>query len=189
MKLRNWINHNSLAVTCGALATLVTSMYYLQATMSSPVYKPPTTAYFYDTVTSELFPAKIDDIPPIPTPAGSSLEDHPTGVRAHVFSCTSCADISTRYIAYLETYTDEGREAQILLNRQAMSTATNESIQETSEVDQITRIENGHLVASIQDPKTWFKENSEQGSALVSKAFSQCAPGQFPIQCLPPEDK
>jgi hypothetical protein len=198
MKLRNWINHNSLPVTCGSLAMLVGSLYYLQATMSPPIYKPPTTAFFYDTVTSELFAGKIDDIPPIATPAASYVNDRPAGVRAHVFSCSSCQDVRSRFIGYIENFTEEAREAQIKINLQftqpepahetSSDSASPAEIVMSPNQTLLTALDRGHMVATTSAPDTWINESSEQGSNLIAAAINKCAAGQFPMQCLP-DDK
>lgn len=199
MKLRNWINHNSTVVTCGAMAVLVGALCYLNATMNPTMYVPPTTAYYYDTVKNELFVGKVQEIAPIPTPAGSTVNDEPAGVRAYVFTCSSCGDASSRFVGYLETFTEESRNAQIRMNEQML--ADNQMINNVSDpaanpvgnadpnasLDLMAAYAKGHLIAAAAMPNKWYPEGSIEASELISKILERCPNKQFPTQCMPDE--
>jgi hypothetical protein len=196
MKMRNWINHHSVPVTCGSIAMLVGALCYLNTAMNPAVFKPPTMAYYYDTVNNELFTGKMEDVAPIPTPAGNRIDDRPAGVRAYVFTCTTCSDSQARYIGYLETFTDEAREAQIKMNQACHqipaprdARANDQAVQplEPPSAEMMLAYNQGHLMAAPSNPNVWHTEGSEAATALITKVLDKCASGEYPRQCLPDE--
>ena len=113
---------------------------------------------WYDTGTNELYGVKPtgNEFAPMPAPSGKD------GVVAHVFSCTSCTDKASRFIAYLETYTAEDKAA--LADRSGPPGARH-------------AIMNNSLVRGENDTE-WVLKSSPDGQALVSSAEAQCAPQQ-----------
>jgi hypothetical protein len=69
-----------------------------------------TTGWYYDLKKNELFVGVASQLPPIPAPSDQGTQDK-SGVRAVVFACGSCAVEADRFIAYLERFTDEARQA------------------------------------------------------------------------------
>ena len=113
-------------------------------------------ANWYDTGTNELYGVASTgiDFPPIPAPSGKD------GVIAHVFSCTACTDKGSRFIGYLEKYSDEDKAA--LADRSGPPGARH-------------AIMNNSLVRGEEDTE-WVSKLSPEGQGLVTAADAQCAP-------------
>ncbi len=128
--------------------------------------------YYYDTESGGLFSAPGGQIVPIKAPGGKE-----TGVRAYVYSCTSCQQKDERFIGWLEMY----------------DPAVVKDLQETKAKDQpvsmlITLIQEerpeGLLVADSQKPDQWISIQSKDGMKLVNKAKDKCFP-EVPKLCQP----
>lgn len=198
MKLRGWINRNSELVTVISVFLLVFSLVVL--VKSTPRNgRVITRAYYYDVVTGKLFPGPAQDTPPIPTPDGSMKNNVFAGVRANVFSCTSCDDVKSHKIGYLETLTQEAREA--LDTQRMMTEALNRSgtvdagqdnpgtqpEADPNEIRLMEVISRGRLVASAEDTERWFPMESDEGMQLVTSAMKSCPGDKYASQCYPEE--
>jgi len=108
MNLREWLNNNSAVTTTGALVLLLAALMIVL--WSSGVFGGSggggKLAYYYDLKTKKLFTAEAGQIPPMKAPSGAN-----NGVVAHVFSCSDCSDASSRFIGWLERYTDQAKKA------------------------------------------------------------------------------
>ena len=113
-------------------------------------------ANWYDTGTNELYGVKSADtgFPPMPAPSGKD------GVMAHVFSCTGCTDKGSRFIGYLEKYTDEDKAAMADPNAPP---GARHAIMGSS------------LVRGEEDTE-WVTQSSPEGFAILGAAAAQCAP-------------
>src|SRR5690606_14705862 len=107
----------------------------------------------------------------------------PAGVRAHVFACGECPDVTGMtpeevgqagaYIAYLEMYTEKGKAAL---------TGTGEGGQPSPEM-MIDPMEQT-LVARVED-MNWQPMYSERGYRLTETAIRSCPDGSPPVACRP----
>jgi hypothetical protein len=196
MKLRGWINRNSELVTVISVFFLVFSLVVL--VKNAPKQgRTITRAYYYDVVTGKLFTGPVGDTPPIPTPSGSIKNGVFAGVRANVFTCKSCDDEKSRVIGYLETYTQEAREA--LDTQRTMAEAniraaevnspdsppTTQIGPDENEVKLLAVIAGGRLIASPADTEKWFRMESDEGMELVNAAMTDCPGGRYATQCYP----
>jgi hypothetical protein len=197
MKLRGWINRNSELVTVISVFLLVFSLVVL--VKSTPRNgRVITRAYYYDVVTGKLFSGPAQDTPPIPTPDGSMKNNVFAGVRANVFACASCDDVKSHKIGYLETYTQEAREAleSQRMMTEAMSHVGPDSGQDNpgtlpgpdpNEIKLMEVISRGRLVASTENTERWFPMESDEGMQLVTAAMKSCPGDRYATQCYPEE--
>lgn len=128
--------------------------------------------FYYDVDANELFTADYAQQPPIPAPSGGQ------GVRAHVFSCSDCADPASYFIARLEKYSDEGKRllAQI-------DTADAEQRMQLN-----ARIAREIFVALPPEGDAdiaWHTMESPGGMAVMQHLTQQCATGGKAINCTP----
>ena len=116
---------------------------------------------WYDTGTGELYGVTPtgNEFPPMPAPSGKD------GVMAYVFSCTSCTDKGSRFIGYLEKYTDEDKAA--LADRSGPAGARH-------------AIMNNSQVRGEEDTE-WVSISSAEGADVVGSAAAECAPQQASI--------
>lgn len=116
--------------------------------------------YYYNLDQGELIVDEVDRIPPFTTGDGH------TAVVAAVFSCTDCGDAGSRFVGYLEKYSDELRKAMI----------------DNSVIDpDVAR--NGHLIRSESGEK-WIPSSSPEGQEIVDAVQQRCAQQQ-PQSCQP----
>ena len=183
-KVRAWINRHSAAVTAASLACIVGAMVAIVRQTKPPPTEPVRTlGYFYDLATDEIFVERTSLIPPINVP-GANPETQPSGVRAFIFACSDCADPNDRFLAWVETYTPEGKLRQ-------------EQNQARDSTDNFPPIgprhgDRGHLVAK-PDPdnpnwKTnWIPYYSDEGSQIISRPQDHCTEQLIATICNPPE--
>lgn len=95
-----------------AIVVILFCFGYVYRTFMSP--SRPSLApgvFYYDLGTGQLFTGRLVDLPPIPAPSGLHLPDgSDAGVRAHVYACGSCANVSDHFVAYIETTTPPVRD-------------------------------------------------------------------------------
>lgn len=115
--------------------------------------------YFYDVQAGSLYAAPIGTLPPARAPSGGE------GVLAIVFACADCDNDTDRQVAYLQTYTDEYRQA----------------LQSGDEVTEKMTFE-GQRYRSVDDP-TWYADGHE-AATIIASAKARCADGK-PIRCRP----
>jgi len=110
---------------------------------------------WYDTGTSELYGRKEDGkLPPVPAASGKE------GVRAHVFSCTNCSDKSSRFIGYLEKFTDEAK-------------ATIAQTYENQDMGARNAAINSALIRGEKDTD-WVAKNSPEGEGILAGPAAEC---------------
>ena len=112
--IKQWINKNPKLVF--AIAAISFLLFVVIAISLLTPDKPPVPqenkmAWFYDLNTKQLFKAKNSKLPPIKAPSGPTPDGSPAGVRAYVFG-TDYSNASEPLIAFLETFTPDGKEAQ-----------------------------------------------------------------------------
>ncbi|NQU09158.1 hypothetical protein HQ590_00080 [bacterium] len=138
--------------------------------------RPPATTrtWFYDLNTDQLFPAPLGAVPPIAAPSGPQADGAPAGVRAYVLGCGGC-DASQRFIAYLESYTEEARTR---LDR-AHETDPTEVV--LSQYD-----ESAGILVRQPTAGEWVERSSPAGQqVLADGTANRCPAGVFPQQCYP----
>lgn len=148
MKVREWLNNNSAAATIGAVVILLISlvvMLWSNGVVGGNNRNPD--SYYYDVKTHKLFVAKAGQIPPIDAPSGKN-----NGVAAHVFSYTDCSDKSSRFIGWLERYTN--RAKRMLQNANQYPDIGPE--------DDLIRLPNS---------SRWFSAMSPQGNMIMTNAI------------------
>lgn len=189
MKFRKWLDQNSAAVTVVTLIFMIGALISIYYQLSPPrrrVASP--NAFYYDLnstkakVMDRLFVSNGNQFPPIPAPSGKPMDNGlPSGVRAWVFSCGSCTDKSKYFIGFLETFTQEGKEAiQALKNR----TPSMIEALEASPEGTIVQSE-GHLI-STPGEDAWVTFGSQAGAEIMSKIQQHCTePDKPAIPCGP----
>jgi hypothetical protein len=203
MQIRDWVNKNSAVTTIISVVLLFCALFYLMKTVFPSPPAPIKEVFYYDVMTGKLFPAPVEEYPPIATPDGSMLASgQPAGVKANVFSCTRCRE-GDWYIGYLETYLPQAREIQI---RQAeeMKKMAEQPLPDPAATpapgapgpampppmmgpspQEMMAISDGHLVASQEEVNKWYKQESPEGAALVNAAMKKCPDNKYPTQCFP----
>src|ERR1043166_9257105 len=116
---------------------------------------PPRRAWYYDLNTRRLFSGGLGLLPPIDAPSGPLADGRPAGVRAYVFGCKSCRE-SERFIAYLETYTEQAR-------------AQDWSMQQSSPPRPDASFQPGQgILVKRPDDASWVERNSPEGQQIIS---------------------
>ena len=110
--VRQWLNDHSAVVTIVAMVVLISAVLFMIDWDDGPDYGPPhLLAYFYNTVTEEIFVDTPDNIPPFLNEAGHEC------VVVRMFTCGSCAE-SERWPGFYEKFTDEyKRQAEDIMKQ------------------------------------------------------------------------
>lgn len=167
-KVRKFLNQNSMVVTIITLMVLVGSIAAILMYNRPTVYEPME-VYYYDLDTNELFEGMSDDIPPVTAPSGGY------GVRAYVYTCSSCTDPDALFIGYLEMFT---REAKEMMNRPTGSTA------DITPEEEMMLLQQGHLVRAVEG-EGWVPESSEAGLMITDAPYEICGEGSMVRPCEP----
>lgn len=187
MKVRDWMNNNSALVTILAVVVLVISLGVIIMQTRAPGAGGRTIdLYYYDLNTGKLFVGKSDEIPPIEAPSGpyqNAPGNLPAGVRAHVYACGECPDVTNMTaeeaqqagvtIAYLEMYTPEGKAA-----------LTGSTEGEPSPEMMMDPMEH-QLVRLPAAESRWVPAYSEPGYRLTEGAIPNCPTGEPAVPCRP----
>ncbi len=167
MSIRSYLNNNPAIVTIAAIVLLLVCLGVIYRTLSGGGGGPRIVdIYFYDLGSGEVFIGPSDSLPPIDAPSGP-YNGKPAGVRAYVFSCTDCSDENSRFVGYLETYTDEAKAA--LTSGEAP--------------DAYEYYDGGRLIKR-PDEEGWARAESEEGFALIESVSTLC-PGGVLKPCYP----
>lgn len=126
--------------------------------------------FFYDLGAGQLYHAAADARPPFAAPSGDGADGLPQGVRAHVFSCGSCADPAQRVIGYLETYPW----------LEAAPAAPVGAKPQPGLVHQ-----EGRLVAVPAREPRWVSAHTPEGVGIIRAAREQCGSATKTAYCLP----
>ena len=115
---------------------------------------------FYDVGKKEVYPQTDPGaIPPVKLPSGNE------GVRAWVYSCSSCDDKTSHLIGYLEKYTEEGKAAV----QRSYDMPTDFAARAEARQYRLIRRE---------DDKDWVDWDSMEGEAILAEAEEICAPAK-----------
>ncbi|MFW6059506.1 MAG: hypothetical protein ACODAQ_04960 [Phycisphaeraceae bacterium] len=160
MRVREWINNNSVITTVVAAVLLVVALSVVAMQLRGPTYQP-TEVYFWDLGTEEPFVLTSDQTPPVEAPSGDR------GVRAHLYTCGECTP--DEWFGYLETLTKEAKQAQMS--------------------EDVLPEEEDRLVRAL-DGERWVPYFSEQGMAIQDRVYaSNCGDAEtLPEQCLPTDE-
>lgn len=120
---------------------------------------PPTSYYYYDTVSGELMTAGASNVPPI-VKGGNEC------VRAYVFTCDNCSE-EARFVGFYEKYTPDVRA---------------ELASTSDPVAAMAAAANRGLLQSI-DGEQWFPAGSEESLAILERL--RCPDGTNAKPCLP----
>ena len=178
MKLREWMNENSALVTILAVVILIGALTFLVVSNTGGRGRPkgPRQQWFYDLETKALFPAPPEAIPPIDTESGKEK-----GVKAMVFTCTSCA--SDRRIAWLEKYPKEAKK-QILDMQRQREEASGKNLPPIPMGMEMMGPSMAKFVTYEKNIK-WVQISTAQGREIVSSARGICEEGQKLKYCFP----
>jgi len=139
LSIRDKINANQNIVVVVAVVVIAVALIWIFTRGGGGGAAGTGEAYYYDTVTEEVFTAKANQYPPIESPDGNPA------VRVHFFSCGDCSE-AERFIGFYDKYTDEAKRK--------LETATEQEMYEMSEY------ETG--VLNSVDGQTWLDPASEQ---------------------------
>lgn len=133
---------------------------------------PAQTIWYYDLNTKALFEAP--DGGPRITAASGPHDGQPAGVRAYVFSCTSCEDKSTHFIGYLETL-----DATLL---QQLKPEDLKGWYGQRGPPQVQGVDEAMMVRRVEDAD-WVPSQSSQGQDILNLAGKQCPEARSPTFC------
>ena len=187
-RLRRWLSFNSTLVTSASIVLLVAALITTMAHLEPAKPLPGTQDYFYDLNTGQLFTDERTYIPPIEAPSGPLIEngvltDKPAGVRAYVYSCSNCENRASRFIAYLETFSDH---ANALLSDRESVIPRGMTGREAAEYEEQV-FNRGHMFGRIAKDRSvqWAPAFSEEGLDIEVEAFDRCVTGKGPVPCFP----
>lgn len=155
--LRDHLNNNKPLAVIALLAIIVGAWWFTLKPAEQPTAGQ---AYYLDLQTNTLFSAPETAPSPIPAPSGGE------GVKANVFTCGECSDEASRFIGFLEKYTEAYKTALTVDQEMPEDIAYN-----------------GQLFGT-PDGKQWMPRASEEGMAFALSLVTRCD-GQPAIPCLP----
>lgn len=146
-------NRQAILATVAVVALLIAGGLIVGRGSSGGAGDGPKHVYFYALNTGDLFTAP-NTATTAPAPAGGE------GVRAYVYSCTSCDDAASRFAGYVQKYTE-----------QAVAAMANPS-PETEDA-----LREGNLVASPAEggELKWVAADSDAGQRIQNAPFNKCA--------------
>lgn len=171
MDIREWMNENSALVTVAAVALLVVSLAIV-VMQGGGGPQASGDAYYYDTVTEEVFEGEASGTPPIESPDGNEA------VRAHFYTCGECSE-EERFLGYYERYTEEAKE---VLERSKNAGEDGEPDPEAMmEVYEVAFT--GRLYST--DLEEWVVAESPEGRELSEALQEECGEGERLSYCAP----
>ena len=175
---REWLNERktfSTIIIIGLFAVVVL-ISYLSLSAQDEELKAvvQNKSWFYDLNTGKLFTVNAGQLPPLEAPSGPLSDGQPAGVKAYVFNYGGEPNEENQFIGYIETFKPEAKEK--LLN--FVKSKTN-NIEEAMKL-----IEKGRLVRRTAD-KQWVPADSNEGRAVINKAFRPNKEGEYPNPSQP----
>ncbi len=168
MSVREWLNQNPSVTTIGAIVLLGLCLWFIIHQLSTgPGSELNPRAYYYDLNTGELFVDDSSKFPPIEAPSGPDPDGQPAGVRAIVFSCSSCDDEDSLWVGYLEKF------ANPPTRRESGSAADEAALGATA------------MLVRAPDGGKWVSDQSMVGAQIMNAVGKKCGEGVKPIQCEP----
>ena len=150
------MGENPIVAVVATLVIVVSIVLMARRCVSNGSVKP-TALNFYDVGAGKLYAEKdASTIAPVVAPSGEE------GVRAWVYSCTSCADKSSRFISYLEKYTEQGKAALERASRTANIAARLMAMSDN--------------VVRHPTDTAWVTSPTPEGHAIRSEADRRCDP-------------
>ena len=134
---------------------------------------PQETVWYYDLNTSTIFEA-ADGGPCIKTKSGER-DGQPAGVRAYVFSCSTCDDTAARFVGYIET-----------LEPAMLSKLSPEELRGWYGQKGPPTVEGAEAALRLKrlDDKEWVEASSALGQEIASMSWKPCSGGIAPIPCI-----
>lgn len=155
MGLRQQIAENPVIGMVVVVILVGLAGWLIAGSKSAPVVNQ---SFYYDLDQGRLFTDDAGKAPPFKTATGQ------TAVIAAVFSCGDCVDASSRFLGYLEKYSDEYLAARGDPDMPA----------DVAEKGQLIRLEQGE----------WVVAASEDGRRITAEVRSRCG-GEPPKACHP----
>jgi hypothetical protein len=176
MSLSQWANAN-LKVVLLAVVAVVAVVFSLKTVMSNQGPPRgaalPTSVWYYDLATGELFADKPGQAPPIMAPSGEK-----TGVLAKVYTCGAC-DEGDRFVLSLEKYTDQA--TRLLAESASLPPEELAKLQ--------MQISQGRLVAAVPSSPdqsvNWLPAASPAGNAIALEPIVERCDGTPAKVCNP----
>lgn len=173
--IRGWVNGHSGIATLAALILAGASVGVMANNLLRGPRYEPLPVYFYDLNSGQLFVEQSNLIAPIASPTDTGEEREPNGVRAFVFTCTSCDDEASRFIGWLEKYSPAAK---------AMLEMPMEEMDADTALRFDTEFERGHLLRGVDD-RRWVTAESDRALALMDRAMTRCGEENTPRPCVP----
>jgi hypothetical protein len=149
-------------VAIGAIAFLI--HWSLSANM-----RPEGKTWFYDMKMRQLF-AAYQSVPPIDTKSGPGM-----GVRAYVYTCDFTPKSTNRFVAYLEKFTPE--------LKQAVEAELKQAGRQTP-VGMLLERHPGGVLVSPPDLERWVPKFSEKGRQIMETGKRKGGCGNA-VLCVP----
>lgn len=160
MRVREWMNNNSVVVTILAAVILVAALGLVVMQFQGPTYVPPN-VYYWNLDTNEVFVQRADAVPPIQAPNGGE------GVRAYLFSCGECSP--DQWFGYLQKFDEEGKRLQ--------------------EQGEVLLEEEDHLLVRSLEGGDWVPIFSAEGTrihdVITTRECDGAGDQQYPRECRP----
>jgi hypothetical protein len=132
--------------------------------------RPKGNLWFYDLKTRQLFAASDLSVPPIDTKSGPGM-----GVRAYVYASEGGPKSTNQFIAYLEKFTPELKQAVA----QQLRRAGRQMV-----IGMALESQPGGVLVSSPEEERWFPKMSREGQAIIQTG-KQKGGSANPILCLP----
>ena len=132
----------------------------------------PHQVWFVDLNDSQRFTAD-DTLASVKRDTGD-FEGMPSGVRAYVFACGSCADEGARFVGYFERFTP------VVLDR--LKTAKITRYHQLGDPPP-SWVEPGRMRRAV-DGGAWYAASSDEGRYIETELYKKC-PGRDITECRP----
>lgn len=174
------VSAGKIAAIIGCLLVAAVAFYW--ANREAPAVPAPTHEWYYDLGSKQLFVVAKGQTPPVEAPSGFKQADGSEGgVRAYVYSCGTCGDTSSHFVAYLESYSPEAKKALTEMSSPQPGGRPQGALLAAVQGD-------GQFVASPETGQ-WTPIATPAGQDIVGSAQKQCQGKGAPERCFPPATK
>ncbi len=172
MDIRQQVSKYSGTVTVVAIAGLVLAIGVIVRGFGAKpdAGAPDKTHYFF-------FDPESAELTQLPSPVSPATQNGRELFRAHVYSCSNCSDVASRFVGFIEKLSPE---------RQASETRMRSGLLPGEELRPAARAELQQLggqFISLPTPIQWVTPNSPDAATIQTALQAKC-PGK-PLACTP----
>jgi hypothetical protein len=188
LSARSVLNRHAPLVTIVSLVIMLITANNILGQLRTANAATALPSYFYDVATDSVFVSGSQDLPPITGP-GSKHSDELTAVRAFVFACNDCAKENDRFVAWVEAYTPDAKDAY-KAQSELWKGDFSQPLSQTGQLHSYSKtIGQGHMIAKPDPQNPSWKDKfvqyeSSAGNKIRNTWPKRCG-AELPRQCFP----